>query len=108
MANMKKTRFYFCGKCGNIIASTNNVILNCCGQKLTELKAEELKNDKGGLKTMCDVLDRIEEKGIKTGEVTMAYVALKLVNAGRGNDLERAVRDDDFRNKLIEEFGEKI
>ena len=38
----------------------------------------------------------------------MAYVSLKLVNAGRGNDLERAVRDDDFRNKLIEEFGEKI
>ena len=45
MANMKRTKFYFCGKCGNIIASTNNVILNCCGQKLTELKAEELKND---------------------------------------------------------------
>ena len=39
MANMKRTKFYFCGKCGNIIASTNNVILNCCGQKLTELKA---------------------------------------------------------------------
>ncbi|MBS7148673.1 MAG: hypothetical protein E6Z22_01435 [Clostridiales bacterium] len=31
MANMKRTKFYFCGKCGNIIASTNNVILNCCG-----------------------------------------------------------------------------
>ena len=76
--------------------------------RFEDIYNEELKNDKGGLKTMCDVLDRIEEKGIKTGEVTMAYVALKLVNAGRGNDLERAVRDDDFRNKLIEEFGEKI
>ncbi|MFR3071304.1 MAG: helix-turn-helix domain-containing protein [Paeniclostridium sp.] len=31
MANMKRTKFYFCGKCGNIIG-TNNVILNCCGQ----------------------------------------------------------------------------
>lgn len=76
--------------------------------RFEDIYNEELKNDKRGLKTMCDVLDRIEEKGIKTGEVTMAYVALKLVNAGRGNDLERAVRDDDFRNKLIEEFGEKI
>lgn len=37
MANMKKTKFYFCGKYGNIIASTNNVTLSCCGQKLTEL-----------------------------------------------------------------------
>ena len=45
---MKRTKFYFCGKCGNIIASTNNVILNCCGQKLTELKAKELKNNKNG------------------------------------------------------------
>ena len=68
---------------------------------------------------MCDVLDRAMEKGklagleegrkagIKTGEVMMTYVALKLVNAGRESDLERAVRDDTFRSKLIEEFGEK-
>ena len=52
MANMKRTRFYFCGKCVNIIDSTNNVILNCCGQKLTELKAEELKNDKNSEKSV--------------------------------------------------------
>lgn len=52
MANMKRTKFYFCGKCGNIIASTNNVILNCCGQKLTELKAKELKNNKNGEKSV--------------------------------------------------------
>ena len=52
MANMKRTKFYFCGKCGKIIASTNNVILNCCGQKLTELKSEELKNDKNSEKSV--------------------------------------------------------
>ncbi|MEI3191302.1 MAG: hypothetical protein V8S36_03445 [Lachnospiraceae bacterium] len=77
--------------------------------RFEDIYNEELKNDKGGLKTMCDVLDRIEEKVIKHRcKSQCAYVALKLVNAGRGNDLERAVRDDDFRNKLIEEFGEKI
>lgn len=52
MANMKKTKFYFCGKCGNIIASTNNVILNCCGQKLTQLKDEELKSYENSEKTV--------------------------------------------------------
>lgn len=34
--------------------------------RFEDIYNEELKNDKGGLKTMCDVLDRIEEKGIKT------------------------------------------
>lgn len=33
--------------------------------RFEDIYNEELKNDKGGLKTMCDVLDRIEEKGIK-------------------------------------------
>lgn len=30
--------------------------------RFEDIYNEELKNDKGGLKTMCDVLDRIEEK----------------------------------------------
>jgi len=85
--------------------------------RFEDIYNEEL--EKGGVKTMCDVLDRAMEKGklagleegrkagIKTGEVMMTYVALKLVNAGRESDLERAARDDAFRSKLIEEFGEK-
>lgn len=39
MGNMKKTKFYVCSKCGNIITSTSELILNCCGKKLTELQA---------------------------------------------------------------------
>ena len=87
--------------------------------RFEDIYNEELEKGEGGVKTMCDVLDRAMEKGklagleegrkagIKTGEVMMTYVALKLVNAGRESDLERAVRDDAFRSKLIEEFGEK-
>jgi DNA-binding XRE family transcriptional regulator/desulfoferrodoxin (superoxide reductase-like protein) len=46
MGNMKKTKFFVCLKCGNIITSTNDLILNCCGKKLTELKASYDNNDK--------------------------------------------------------------
>ena len=67
MANMKRTKFYFCGKCGNIIASTNNVILNCCGQKLTELKAKELKNNKN-IKSCKKSIDSIKH---------MCYIIVK-------------------------------
>lgn len=64
MANMKKTKFYFCGKCGNIIASTNNLILNCCGQKLTEIKAEELKYNMDS-KKFVDNNENLTRKDIK-------------------------------------------
>lgn len=68
MANMKKTKFYLCGKCGNIIASTNNVILNCCGQKLTELKDEEVKSDENIEKT-------VDNDGILTkNDIKVEYI----------------------------------
>lgn len=35
--NMSKTKFYVCPKCGNVITSTNNLIINCCGKRLTQL-----------------------------------------------------------------------
>lgn len=41
MANMKKTKLYFCPKCGNIVASTNDLVINCCGSRLTELSVSE-------------------------------------------------------------------
>jgi len=81
-----------------------------------------LEKGEGGVKTMCDVLDRAMEKGKlvgieegrksglmegrKTGKLDGFMFALKLVSAGRESDLERATRDDVFRSKLIEEFGE--
>lgn len=42
--NMKKTRFYMCPECGNIITSASEAVVSCCGKKLSPLiarKAEE-------------------------------------------------------------------
>ena len=33
--NMKKLRFYICRKCGNIITSTSEAAVTCCGSRLT-------------------------------------------------------------------------
>lgn len=39
--NMKKTKFYVCPKCGNIITSSIETTLSCCGQKLEALEAHK-------------------------------------------------------------------
>lgn len=36
--NMKKQRFYVCSKCGNIITSTSEASINCCGSKIFPLE----------------------------------------------------------------------
>ncbi|MBB2182176.1 helix-turn-helix domain-containing protein [Lachnospiraceae bacterium MD1] len=38
--NMKKIRFYICNTCGNIITSTSDAELSCCGRKLSPLIAK--------------------------------------------------------------------
>ena len=53
--NMKKTQFYACPVCGNIIAGTNPLLLNCCGKKLTVLKVNQIKIEE----TECDGKDKI-------------------------------------------------
>ncbi len=35
--NMKKLKFYMCPDCGNIIISTSNAEVSCCGRKLSAL-----------------------------------------------------------------------
>lgn len=40
-ANMLKTRFYVCPLCGNIIHSTGETAISCCGILLPPLEAEE-------------------------------------------------------------------
>lgn len=36
--NMKKIKFYVCPTCGNIITSTGEAEISCCGKKIQELK----------------------------------------------------------------------
>lgn len=38
--NMKKTKFYVCGECGNLITAAGEAAVSCCGRKLEELTAK--------------------------------------------------------------------
>ena len=42
--NMKKTKFYVCPSCGNIITSSGDAEISCCGRKLSPLKAQKADN----------------------------------------------------------------
>ncbi len=39
--NMKKTQFYVCKECGNIITSTGEATFSCCGHKLEALERKK-------------------------------------------------------------------
>lgn len=43
--NMKKIKFYVCPKCQNIITSTNDLIINCCGKKLVKITVNKEYSD---------------------------------------------------------------
>jgi DNA-binding XRE family transcriptional regulator/desulfoferrodoxin (superoxide reductase-like protein) len=38
--NLKKTKFYVCPNCGNVISTTGEAQLSCCGRKLAPLVAK--------------------------------------------------------------------
>ena len=38
---MKKLRFYVCKECGNIITSSSDAAITCCGNKLSALEPEK-------------------------------------------------------------------
>lgn len=40
--NMKKTKFYVCPECGNIITSTGRVELSCCGKTVKQLEPKKI------------------------------------------------------------------
>lgn len=72
---------------------------------------EEAYNDpkKGEPKTMCEVLDRIENKGIaigeEKGENNILTLMQKLFAAGRDEDVKKAANDKDYCRKLLVEYG---
>lgn len=39
--NMKKLQYYVCPDCGNLLFSTDEADVNCCGKKLTPLKPQQ-------------------------------------------------------------------
>ncbi|HBA48281.1 MAG TPA: hypothetical protein DCZ91_10890 [Lachnospiraceae bacterium] len=46
-----------------------------------------------------------EENGEKKGEERLNHLYLTLINAKKTNDLERAMRDKDFRDTLYQKYG---
>jgi len=44
-ANMLRSKFYVCPLCGNILHSTGNTLVSCCGITLPPLEAEEADED---------------------------------------------------------------
>ena len=44
-ANMLRSRFYVCPLCGNVIHTTGNTVVSCCGITLPPLEAEEADED---------------------------------------------------------------
>ena len=54
-ANMLRCKFYVCPICGNVIHSTGNAVVSCCGVTLPALEAEAA-DEAHGLKTTVWIL----------------------------------------------------
>ena len=74
-------------------------------EMLTALTEEEKK----GEITMCELLDKYEnrgiQKGLQQGELRLASLIEKLLQSNRMEDLRKVVDDKKYRNRLYEEFG---
>ena len=46
-ANMLRCKFYVCPICGNMVHSTGDAVVSCCGITLPALEAEDTDNDHG-------------------------------------------------------------
>ncbi len=72
------------------------------------MQSEEGEKQGKEIKTMCEVLDRIEEKGKMEGRVEGVDLAMaamqKLLQDGRYDDAKRVTEDPDYRKQLLKEF----
>ena len=53
--NMKRTKFYVCPICGNVITSSDNANVSCCGRKLEALEDKKSMDEEilRGLFAIC-------------------------------------------------------
>ncbi|XME02226.1 Rpn family recombination-promoting nuclease/putative transposase [Lachnospiraceae bacterium C1.1] len=83
------------------------------GDDRYEQAVMEIPDDSRRELRMCEVLDKIEARGIKIGEtrgVEMGEQKLSrligcLRASDRNDDIDRVIADKDYREKLYEEFG---
>lgn len=70
---------------------------------------EEVQNSGKEVRTMCEVLDRVEEKGKAEGkaegETLLANLMVKLFSLGRTADAELAANDEKARKRFYKEFN---
>lgn len=52
--NMKKTKFYVCDSCGNLLTSAGGAALSCCGKKLQPLEAKKAEE---GERLSVEIID---------------------------------------------------
>ena len=50
---MKKIKFYACPQCGNVVWSTGEAELSCCGRKLAALEVQKADNTINSAKRKC-------------------------------------------------------
>ncbi len=56
--NMKHIKFYVCKNCNNILSSTSNADIYCCGRRLDSLISN--KNDENHRVNIDEIIDEIE------------------------------------------------
>ena len=44
--NMKKSKFYVCADCGNVVISTGNAEVSCCGRKIPPLEMKKAEPER--------------------------------------------------------------
>ncbi len=76
-------------------------ILKCRNEK--NPKKDEMERRET---TMCEVLDRIENRGIQKGEDAILTLIRYLLSNNRMDDIKRVTEDAAYRNKLLAEILE--
>lgn len=74
--NMKKTKFYVCPECGNLIAAMHHTTISCCGKKLI---ARELQKAVGDERLSVEIIENdyyITSEHEMSREHYISFVAL--------------------------------
>ena len=90
------------GKMQAVLYAFANKFLNA--GELEEIK-EAIAMTKLGEMLFDDGVKAGEKKGMKLGEEKMSRLTIRLLDEKRYGDLERAVKDQEYREKLYKAFG---
>lgn len=69
---------------------------------IPEMKEEQRKA--GGV-SMCELLDKYENRGIERGIERVNVLIRHLIGDGRSEEIARAVSDREYQNRLLAEYG---